>query len=77
MSTVKDKPVYQVTVYNNNGLSTYITEDDSIFYNYRHGNEAMIVFTCTNGKQVALPDNVIIEHELLNNATVQRRSPNV
>ena len=54
------KPTYKVTVYNNSGSNTYLTENEDILINYRHGNESMIMFKCTDGKRVALPDNVII-----------------
>lgn len=58
------KPVYQVTVHNNNGSAFYLTEDEDITYNYRYGNESMVVFICTDGKRVTLPNNVIVEQEL-------------
>lgn len=54
----------RVTVYNDNGTNTYLTNAKDVFYNYHMGNMSVVMFETISGAIISLPpEKVIIEVE--------------
>lgn len=62
----ENKKIYFVHVYNDNGMKSYKTYVENVFYNYNYGNTATVIFSTIDDVQVSLPPSqVIIEQELI------------
>ena len=59
----KDPIVYKIFVATGKTMYVYYTNNSDIFHNFIRGNEPMILFKTTCGKQVALPPTFLISQK--------------